>query len=126
MRIQDVITVHDLCNSRIYYVFRFEDLSRACIHLGVHSHPVVDDQCKESLEAITRLIAHEVVRTPFAKTSAIALAASKEFLDTFLIHYGPGPKEILHGDALEYVMDKFHLLSSPNVRKMISSFRGNN
>ena len=64
--------------------------------------------------------------TSSAKTSAIALAASKEFLDTFLIHNGHGPKEILRTDTLENVTDKFHLLSSPNARNMISSFRSNN
>ena len=73
----------------------------------------------ESIEAITGLIAHEVARILSARTSTIALAASKEFFD---IHYGPRPKEILRGDALENVMDKFHLLSSPNVCNMISSF----
>ena len=113
-------------NSRIHYVLRYEDFSRACIHLGVHAHPVADGQCRESLEAINGLITHAVARTPSAKTSAIALAASKEFLDIFRIHYGPGPKEILRGDVLENVMDKFHLLSSPNVRNMISSFWSNN
>ena len=37
-------------------------LSRMCIHLEVHSHPLPDAQCRESLKAITRLIAHKVVK----------------------------------------------------------------
>ena len=44
----------------------------------------------------------------------------------FFVYYGPGPNEILHSDTLEYAMDKFHLLTSPKVRNMISSFRKNN
>jgi hypothetical protein len=38
-----------------------------------------------------------VSKTPTAKNSAIAMAASKEFLDKYLIHNGPGPKEMLRG-----------------------------
>jgi len=72
------------------------------------------------------LLAHEVARTPNAKNSTIAMVTSKEFLDTFLIHNEPGPKEMLHNNALENVMDKFHLFSSPNVQNMISSLRNNN
>jgi len=44
-------------NSQIYYIQRTVDLSRASIHLGVHSHPFVDGHCRESLKAITGLIA---------------------------------------------------------------------
>ena len=53
-------TCLNLCSLRIYYVLRSKDFSRACIHLGAHSHPVVDGQYKESFEAITGLISHEV------------------------------------------------------------------
>ena len=99
------------------------DRSRACIHLGHHRHPVATGQCRESMETITGLIASEVQKTPTAKNSAIALAASKEFMDTFLVHAGPGPKEMLRGAELDEVMDKFRMLSSPNVRNIIASFR---
>ena len=37
-------------------------LSRVCIHLKVHSHPLYNGQCRGSLEAITKLIAHKVVK----------------------------------------------------------------
>ena len=103
---------------QIYCIFRSKHLSHACIQLEVHSYPVVDGQCREYLEAISGLIAHKLARTP----SAIALAAIKKFLNTFFIHCGHAPKVILHGDALEYVMDKLYILSSCNVRNMISSF----
>lgn len=43
-------------------------------------HPIADGQCRESLEAITELIAHEVARTPTTKTSAITMAARVFFL----------------------------------------------
>jgi len=51
----------------------------------------------------------------------ITMVASKEFLDTFLIHNRSKWKKMLHGDALENVIDKFQFISSSNVGNMISS-----
>jgi hypothetical protein len=64
-----------------------------------------------------------VSKTPTAKNSAIAMAASKEFLDKYLIHSGPGPKKMLWGQELEDVVDKFEHLSSPNLQNTISLSR---
>lgn len=99
------------------------DRLRACIYLGYHRRHVATSQCQESLEIITGLIAAEVEKTPTAKDSAIALAASKEFLDTFLVHIGPGPEKMLRGAELDEVIDKFRMLSSPNVQNIIATFR---
>jgi hypothetical protein len=99
----------------IYYVLGKGDMSRACIHLGMHNHPVSDGICRETLDTISGLIAQEVSKTPTAKNSAIAMAASKEFLDKYLIHTGPGPKKMLRGQELEDVLDKFEHLNSPNL-----------
>jgi hypothetical protein len=51
------------------------------------------------------------------------MAASKEFLDKYLIHSGHGPKKMLRGQELEDVLDKFEHLSSPNLWNMISLCR---
>jgi hypothetical protein len=53
------------------------------------------------------------------------MAASKEFLDKYLIHSSPRPKKMLQGQELEDVLDKFEHLSSPNLRNMISLYRSN-
>jgi len=86
-------------------------------------HPVASGTCRESLEAITGLIAEEVSKIPSATNSAIVLAASKHFLDNHLIYNRDGPKEMLEGKSLKDVMDRFQILSSPNIRNTISSFR---
>ena len=57
---------------------------------------------------------------------AIALVASKNFFNTLFIHCGPELKNILRDEALDYVINKFHLLSSPNVRNIIFSSWNNN
>jgi hypothetical protein len=87
----------DFCPGRIYYVLGKGDMSRACIHLGMHNHPVFDGICQETLNTTSGLIAQEVSKTPTTKNSAIAMAASKEFLDKYFIHNSPGPKKMLWG-----------------------------
>jgi hypothetical protein len=88
-------TCVNFCPGRIYYVLGKDDMSRACIHLGMHNHPVSDGICRETLDTISGLIAQEVSKTPTAKNSTIAMAASKEFLDKSLIHSGPESKKML-------------------------------
>ena len=107
----------------IYYVLGKGDMSRACIHLEMHNHLVSDGICQETLDTISGLIAREVSRTPFAKNFAITMAASKEFLDKYLIHTSPRSKKMLWGQELEDVLDKFGYLSSPNLRNTISLCR---
>jgi hypothetical protein len=110
----------NLCPGHIYYVLGKDDMSRACIHLRMHNHPVSDGIYRETLDTISGLIAQEVSKTPTTKNYAIAIATSIEFLDKYLIHSGPRPKKMLRGHELEDVLDKFEHLSSPNLRNTIS------
>jgi hypothetical protein len=110
-------------NARIYYVISKIEMTRVYIHLGMHNHPVFDGIYRQTLYTISGLITQEMSRTPTAKNPIIALATSKRFLGGYLFHSNPGPKEILWRKALEDVLDKFEILSSPNVRNMISLFR---
>jgi hypothetical protein len=89
----------------------------------MHNHSVFDGIYRETLDTISGLISQEVSKTPTAKNSAIVVAASKEFLDKYLIHTGPRPKKMLWGEELEDVLDKFEHLSSPNLRNTISLCR---
>jgi hypothetical protein len=99
-------------------------MTRACIHLGMHNHPISDGICRETFDTISGLISHEVSKIPTAKNSAIAMDKyldsqwswiRKEFLDKYLIHSGPGSKKMLWGQELEDVLDKFEYLRSPNL-----------
>jgi hypothetical protein len=90
-------TCVNFCNARIYYVLSKSDMTRLCIHLGMHNHLVSDGICQETIDTISSLVAQEVSKTLTAKNSAIAMAASKEFLDKYLIHSGPGSKKMLWG-----------------------------
>jgi hypothetical protein len=89
----------------------------------MHNHPVSNGICQHTLNTISSLIANEVTKTPIAKDSAIALALKKELLDGHIFHSSPGLQEMLWNKALEGILDKFEVLSLPNVQNMISLFR---
>ena len=65
-------------------------------------------------------------KTPTDTNLAIALAASKDFLTTYLFHNREGEKEMLKEEEMEEVMDRFQYLSSPSICNVILSFCSNN
>ncbi len=78
---------------------KFQSLSRATIHLGVHNHLIVDGKCRESLEETRRLIVEEVVCTPNAKMYVISLSARKTFLARQLLDdCSDGKVELFKGE----------------------------
>ena len=84
-----------LCHARIIYVHSTSPgMSRACIHLGVHEHPVSNGTCRESLDMAYQCVANEVMKTPTAKNSAIVMAASKKFLADYLLNLHQMVKDI--------------------------------
>ena len=115
------------CDARIYYCYSENpDMTRATIHLGKHCHPIAKGTYRDCAREISELIGEQVAKTPTATNSTIALFASKEFLTNHLFHHGEGEKEILKGEEMEEVMDRFQMLSSPSIQNVISSFRSNN
>jgi hypothetical protein len=57
-----------------------------------------------------------VFHTQGATMSAIVLVISRTFLSKHLLDEdGEGPMEVLNGNKLHQAMDKFIMLSSPNV-----------
>jgi hypothetical protein len=111
-----------LCHARILYVHSTSpEMSRACIHLGVHEHPVSNGTCRDSLDMAYQCVANEVMKTPTAKNSAIVMAASKQFLAVYLLKSpSNGEGHHLVGESLEVVMDKYSILASPNCRNFVS------
>jgi hypothetical protein len=60
-------------------------MSRAMIHLSIHSHLVTNEKCWESVKETRRLIAEEMDRMSNAKISSISLTANKTFLANYLL-----------------------------------------
>ena len=110
------------CDAVIYYVIGTPGMTRACVHMGVHSHPVVVGVSRESESTIISLIGDQVERTPSATNSSIAMAASKEFLAKHLLR----PKHCdatMTVDDMKTVMEKYANLASPNIKNAISNFK---
>jgi hypothetical protein len=94
------------------------------IHLGVHNHPVVDGKFQELVEETRRFIAKEVDRTLDAKISLISLNASKTFFASYLFNDSShGTMELLKGEQLEHIQDRFYELNSPSVHNLVVSFK---
>jgi hypothetical protein len=53
----------NFCPRCIYYVLGKGDMTKVYIHLGMCNHPVSDGICRETLDTISGLIAHEVSKT---------------------------------------------------------------
>jgi hypothetical protein len=73
------------CAARIYYVYVAANMTRACLHLGVHEHPVKVGEDQEIKERTCKFIEEQVERTPKATNSAIVMEASKELVSELLI-----------------------------------------
>jgi hypothetical protein len=99
-----------------FVVYKHDNLIRATIHLGLHDHLVVEGCSRKVFEHVKSLVKEEASCTLGATASAIVLATSKTFLSEHLLNVdGQGLVEVLKGDKLHQVMDKFLALSSPNV-----------
>ena len=101
-------TCLNTCDAQIYYRYSENpNMTKAAIYLGKHSHLVAKGTYRDSAKEISELIAEQVAKTPTATNSTIALSTSKDFLTNHLFHHGEGEKEILKGEEMEEVMDRF-------------------
>ncbi len=94
------------------------------VHLGVHNLPIANGKYRESLEETRRLIVEEVNHMPDAKMSIISLNVSKTFLVKHMLDdCNNGKMELLKGEQLEQIQDKFYELSFPNIHNLIGFFK---
>jgi len=105
----------------IYYVVhRFQSMSRAMIHLGVHNHLIADGKCWEFVEEIRRLIIEEVDPTPNTNISSISLSVSKTLASYLFDGSNNGIVELFKDEQLKHIQDKFDDLNSPYVHNLTS------
>ncbi len=98
------------------------NMTRACIHFGLHNHLVSSGDCHESIEITKELVRHELEKNPCATTLAIALVTSKTYLSHELFVFSETPKMKLQGANFHGLMDRFFTFSSPNIKNLVSSF----
>jgi hypothetical protein len=62
------------------------NMTRACLHLGVHEHPIKVGEDHEIKDRTRKVIEDHVERTPKATNSAIVMEASKKLVGELLIN----------------------------------------
>jgi hypothetical protein len=111
------------CTAKIYYVHGDPNMTRACIHLGQHQHPVKVGDYRDTKQRLNTLIGEHVERTPSATKSAIVLEASKDLLGEYLLRGEEDPPKTLSLDELVPVLDRCKDMGSPSIRNKVVTFR---
>jgi hypothetical protein len=76
------------------------------------------------VEETKRFIAKKVDHTLDAKISLISLNANKTFFASYLFNDSiHGTMELLKGEQLEHIQDRFYELNSPSVHNLVISFK---
>jgi hypothetical protein len=111
------------CGTRIYYVFGAVNMTHACMHLGIHEHPVKVGEDQEIKERTRKLIEEQVEGTPKATNSAIVMEASKELIGELLIDSEGAPVRKYDLRELVLILKKCKYISSPSIKKDITAFK---
>jgi hypothetical protein len=111
------------CGARTYYVFGTANMTRACVYLGLHEHPVKVDENQEIKKRMRKLIGEQVERTLKATNSAIIVETTKELMDELLIDPEGAPTRKYDLEELVPVLDKCKYMSSPSIKNDVTAFR---
>jgi hypothetical protein len=111
------------CAARIYYVYGSANMTRACLHLGVHEHLVKVGEDQEIKERMRKLIEEQVERTSKATNSAIVMEASKELVGELLINPEGAPVQKYDLEELVHVLEKCKYMSSPSIKNNVTALR---
>ena len=112
-----------VCTTKIYYVIGTPHMTRACVHLGSHNHPVKSGDHRDFIDLTDSLIGDQVERTPSATRSAIVLETANEVLGPLLLAKEGEPQKILELDELQIIFDRCKHLTSSNIRNVVTTFR---
>ena len=113
----------DTCDCKMYYVVSKDpQMSRACIHIETHNHPVTKGDCRDVMDQIRDEIKLQVAKTLTAKASTIGIAVAKKLLMKSLIDEAGDGKVFLEGD-LNSIFEKWSALSSSTVENLIYNVR---
>jgi hypothetical protein len=111
------------CQARIYYVSDGDHMTRACVHLEVHEHPMKNGEYQNFKDHSRTLLAEQVERTPHAINSSIVMEATKELLGELLLRPEGAPAKIFTFEELVPVLDKCRYMNSPSIKNDVISFR---
>jgi hypothetical protein len=98
-------------------------MTRACLHLGIHEHPVKVGEDQEIKERTRKLIEEQVERNPKATNYAIIMEASKELVGELLINPEGALVQKFDLEELVHVLEKCKYMSSPSIKNDVTAFR---
>ena len=65
-----ILSCLGVCHCKLFYaVSKDPNMSRACIHIGTHKHPVAKDDCRDAMDQIRKEIKVQVAKIPSTKAS---------------------------------------------------------
>jgi hypothetical protein len=73
------------CEAWIYYVSGRDHMTRACVHLGVHKHPVKNGEYQGFKDHSCTLLGEQMEKTLHATNSSIVMEATKELVGELLL-----------------------------------------
>ena len=112
-----------VCPAKIYYVTATPHMTRVCVHLGSHNHPVKSGDHQDFIDFIDNLIGDQVERTPSATRSSIVLETAKEVLGSLLLAKEGEPQKILELDEPQVIFNRCKHLTLPNIHNAVTTFR---
>jgi hypothetical protein len=98
-------------------------MTRACIHLRVHEHPVKDGGYQDFKERTRTLLGEQVERTPHATISVLVMEATKELLGELLLAPQGVSAKTMTFEELVPVLDKCKYMTSPSMKNNVTTFR---
>jgi hypothetical protein len=111
------------CEARIYYVFGRDHMTRACVHLGVHEHPMKNGEYQDFKDRIRTLLREQVERTPHATNSSIVMEATKELVEELMLRPELALAKTFTFEELVPILDKCRYMNSPSIKNEVTSFR---
>jgi hypothetical protein len=95
----------------------------ACMHLGVHEHPMKNGKHQDFKDRSHTLLGEQVERTLHATNSSIVMEATKELVGELLLRPEGAPSKTFTFEGLIPVLDKYKYMSSPSIKNDVTSFR---
>jgi hypothetical protein len=111
-----------ICAAKIYYILAKDHITRACIHLGSHFHPMKSREYRNSIEKIRSLVGEQVEQMPIATNSIIMLEVGKELVGKLRLHPEDALEKILDLHELIPMLNKCKHLISSSIRNNITTF----
>jgi hypothetical protein len=98
-------------------------MTRACVHLGVHKHPVKDGEYQDFKDCTRPLLREQVERNTHAINSKIVMDVTKELVEVLLLGPQGALAKTLNLKESVPVLEKCKYMSSPNNWNDTTTFR---